>query len=737
MPNTTQSATTPAPPADRGELISVMDIRAAMPGLRQLQHDTLGDDRVCVAVLDGPVDLSHPCFEGAALRKLDTLVPGTAGPGPMSLHGTHVASLIFGQPGSPVLGIAPKCQGLILPVFRDVDEGRLSQLDLARAIEQAVQEGAHVINVSGGQRSPNGQADGTLQRALRLCDENNVLVVAATGNDGCACLHVPAALPSVLAVGALGKSGEPHETSNWGDAYRSNGVLAPGEGIVGAVAGGGTASLTGSSFATPLVSGVAALLLSIQRRTEDRIDPRAVANAILHTAAACYPPDAAECQQYLAGTINIPEAYASIKKGGTTVADLDPARARPRAADITAAQAGSRSPVAPEAGVRAASTGIPAGTAGSPEAAQAETSAPGTTDVGITSAIIENPTNINPRPTSQSTGGAVSGPAAPTAAASPSIAPIVTNGSVVPSGDCNCQGAKTKSYVYAVAQISFDLGSEANRDALRQLMPDIERRVTPEDPPIRIEPNPYDVFQLVDYLERRPSECTKLIWTANLDLTPIYAIEAEVAYPEDVYSTLRLALRNGALPTDHEDYVARASIPGILTNRTVQLFSGQTVPVVVAQARGMYVWNETKLVDSVIEALQTTIPDMDENYVRQLTRIFLDKVYYECRNLGQSPPDRALNFAVTNAYQFASGIAQGILSGRLVPGAERELFTLDSIDVTKSPYCRMDSDCWDVRIKFFSPENDRRAKSVYQFTYDVSEEMPVSLAPAHQFLATY
>ena len=82
----------------------------------------------------------------------------------MSLHGTHVASLIFGQPGSPVFGIAPKCRSLILPIFRDIREGHLPQLDLARAIEQAVQEGAHVINVSGGSERPNGQADATLQR---------------------------------------------------------------------------------------------------------------------------------------------------------------------------------------------------------------------------------------------------------------------------------------------------------------------------------------------------------------------------------------------------------------------------------------------------------------------------------------------------------------------------------------------------------------------------------------------
>lgn len=78
-------------------------------------------------------------------------MPDPAGKGPMSLHGTHVASLIFGQPGSAVPGIAPRCRGLVVPVFRDADQHLLSQLDLARAIEQSVQQGAHLINVSGGE----------------------------------------------------------------------------------------------------------------------------------------------------------------------------------------------------------------------------------------------------------------------------------------------------------------------------------------------------------------------------------------------------------------------------------------------------------------------------------------------------------------------------------------------------------------------------------------------------------
>ena len=241
-----------------------MDVQAVLTSCGPLCAAAVSEPEVCVAVLDGPVDLSHPCFDGANIRRLDTLVQDPAGKGPMSVHGTHIASLIFGQPDSPVVGIAPQCRGLIAPVFRDSGERHLSQLDLARAIEQAVQEGAHVINISGGQQSPEGQAEGILQRALQLCEDSNVLVVAAVGNDGCPCLHVPAAVPSVLSVGALGTDGKPLEISNWGEAYQSNGILAPGENITGAAPGGGAVSLTGSSFATPIVSGVAALLHTVR-----------------------------------------------------------------------------------------------------------------------------------------------------------------------------------------------------------------------------------------------------------------------------------------------------------------------------------------------------------------------------------------------------------------------------------------------------------------------------------------
>jgi cyanobactin maturation PatA/PatG family protease len=711
--------------------LSVTDYPSVLTGVRWLQAKSLGSPDVRVAVLDGPADLSHPCFSTADLSRVATMVQDPPGAGEMSAHGTHVASVIFGQPGSAVPGIAPRCKGLLLPVFRDPPARRLSQLDLGRAIEQAVQEGAHVINVSGGQRSPTNEADGILTRALKLCEDNNVLVIAAAGNDGCECLHVPAAVPSVLAVGALDEGGRPLETSNWGEAYRSNGVLATGERILGAAPGGDTAHLTGSSFATPIVSGIAALLLSIQRASGQEIDPTAVREAIVDSAVPCYPQDSPECRPYLVGTLNVPGAYDRILRGGKMVADSDAVQASSHVVEVG---------VGPGEPSSLASSGAAVAGAGLGPAADVPSGQP----------VHEHP----------AVAAGVSSPQAAPQPPAPAASPTASAG-VVPSAQCTCNGGGSStctgdklSNVFAIGIVGYDFGTEAGRDAFRQAMDPV---TIAGSPPIVGPPNPYDARQLSDYLDDNPWDATKLIWTLELDGTPIYAIEPEPAFAGEVYTTPRLggemvsssrvyrvltsALRNHALDSEDGNYVSRVSVPGVLTTRTRRLFSGQEVPVVAAQARGLYTWNETALVNAVVGAVEgdrmaasPPEPAVSRENVAKLVRNFLDKIYYQLRNLGQSPPDRALNFAATNAFIFADGVREGLLSARYVPGPGDDLYTLDTINVVKSPYCRMDSDCWDVQVTFFDAEEVRRARVVYQYTIDVSAVTPVSLAPTHRFL---
>ena len=316
----------PEPPvSDDSRVVPAGEAQTSFEAIRALRRTTLGDPEVCVAVLDGPVDLGHPCFKRRRAETPADARRRSRRDGPMSAHGTHVTSVIFGQPNGPITGIAPRCRGTDPADLPRGQGGHVPQLDLARAIEQAVEAGAQIINISGGQLAEGGEAELTLARAIKLCDDNNVLVVAAAGNDGCDCLHVPAGLPSSLAVGGMTADGRPLESGNWGETYQSNGVLAPGERIPGAVPGGSVGTMTGSSFATPIVSGVAALLMAIQRQRGETVSARAVRGAILDSALPCYPRDSPECARFLAGRLNVTGAHALITRGGTnTMSDSDP-----------------------------------------------------------------------------------------------------------------------------------------------------------------------------------------------------------------------------------------------------------------------------------------------------------------------------------------------------------------------------------------------------------------------------
>jgi cyanobactin maturation PatA/PatG family protease len=649
--------------------------------IQKLWNLTQGDSQICVAILDGLVDQSHDCLNAANLTRLPTLIQGEAtANGSMSGHGTHVASIIFGQHNSSELrGIAPQCRGLIVPIFGD-NNRKLSQLDLSRAIEQAVNAGAHIINVSAGQLTDNGEAEGWLDRAVQLCKDHNVLIVAAAGNDGCECLHVPASLPTVLAVGAMNDQGKPIDFSNWGEKYQNQGILAPGEHILGAKPGGGTQKLSGTSFATPIVSGVAALLLSLQVQRGETPDPAKVRAVLLETAIPCTDKDTDDISRCLLGKLNISGALAYFT-GGTMSEELDTVET------VDSIEA---------AGCGCAEITNSAEPEPSPEEFIPPEFFPVVPAV-TTSAPLTNSSNSQFTTMSNRTSNYITASQAPSDLAEVNL-------------------------VYALGTLGYDFGSEARRDSFKQLMPGVQIDGT------AIPANPYDARQMVDYLGDNLSEAKSLIWTLNLELTPVYAIEPGGAFARDVYAILQQLLSGQIQAEDSENYVERVSIPGILSGRSVKLFSGQVVPVIeVPNIRGMYGWKVNTLVQAAIQTVQAQASEAQEESIRRTLGSFLSRIYYDLRNLGTTSQDRALNFASTNAFQAASTFAEAVATG----------MELDSITVEKSPFCRLDSDCWDVKLKFFDPENSRRAKKLFRFTIDVSDIIPVTLGEVRSWSTPY
>ena len=643
----------------------------SIPGLKELQKQTQGASEITIAILDGVVDTNHSCFNGADLTRLPTLVQHQATAGQMSTHGTHIASLIFGQPHSDIPGIAPQCRGLLVPVFAD-DNRKLSQLDLARAIEQAAENGAKVINISGGALTDMGEAEDWLIRAVEMCNERNILLVAAAGNDGCECLQVPAALPAVLAVGAVDARGHPLDFSNWGETYQSQGILAPGENILGAKPGGGTVQLSGTSFAAPIVAGVAALLLSLQVQRGETPNPHAVREAILKSALPCQYADSENEPKCLAGLLNISGAIKQLT--GETMSES----------------------VETQATVEASGCGC-GGTPETPEAERQKLELSAATSAPVI------PVAQIPNPVITSQGVSM---------------PETTNKSVTPSQAAEPAGG----IVYAIGSLGYDFGSEARRDTFKQLMP------TAVIGGIEVPSNPYDARQMVDYLADNLSEAKSLIWTLNLELTPIYAIEPLGSFSREVYAALQELLSGQVQAEDSPEYIQRVSIPGRITGRTVRLFSGQVVPVIEPDSpRGIYGWHVNTLVSAAIEAVGAEQTEAQESQMRRTLSSFLNRIYYDLRNLGQTSQDRALNFAATNAFQAAQTFSEAVGAG----------MELDSINVSKSPFCRLDSDCWDVQLKFFDPENSRRARKVFRFTIDVSDLIPVTLGEVRSWSSPY
>ncbi|MEW2181367.1 type VII secretion-associated serine protease mycosin [Streptomyces sp. NPDC005406] len=229
--------------------------------LDELWQDTRGKG-IRVAVIDTGVDDTNPQLRGAvdASAGIDyTEGGGSDGTVDEVGHGTKVAGIIAARPrtGTGFVGLAP--EATVIPI-RQTD-GRHNGLDsaMAAAIDHAITEGAQVINISQDTTRPLA-ADSLLGRAVARAIAEDIVVVAAAGNDGMDGRRrrtYPAAFDGVLAVAASDRNNERASFSQSGDFV---GVAAPGVDIVSTVPGDGQCTDNGTSFAAPYVTGVVALM---------------------------------------------------------------------------------------------------------------------------------------------------------------------------------------------------------------------------------------------------------------------------------------------------------------------------------------------------------------------------------------------------------------------------------------------------------------------------------------------
>lgn len=257
-----------------------------------------GSEAITVAVLDTGLDLNHREYLGVlrdgydfvdildgASEFIGDFIGADDDPSDREVgHGTHVAGIIAGRGLGMPEGVAPRCRLLPVRVLagmqkngRTVGAGLIENINAG--IKWAVDQGAHVINMSLGVRHTGGGLphEEVIDYAMR----KGVSVVAASGNDGRNEFYYPGALPAVITVGAAAENGEAAAFSTYGDHVS---FIAPGVDIYSSSLDGSYAFSTGTSHASPFVAGTVALLKSYAKDRGMRLGDRQVKHVLKQTS---------------------------------------------------------------------------------------------------------------------------------------------------------------------------------------------------------------------------------------------------------------------------------------------------------------------------------------------------------------------------------------------------------------------------------------------------------------------
>ncbi|HJU73583.1 MAG TPA: S8 family serine peptidase [Gemmatimonadaceae bacterium] len=266
--------------------------------LEEAQQYSLGDPSVVIAVLDTGVWTQHPEFKGRMLPGRDFVdildgadqflgdyLDADEDPTDAVGHGTHVTGILVARGQGMPLGVAPKCR--ILPVRvlgalrqgeKRVGAGLVDNINVA--IKWAIDQGATIINMSLGVRHTGGGLPH--KDVIDYAKRKGVTVVAAAGNDGQEQLYYPGALPHVIAVGAVDERGDVAPYSTYGKQVS---FVAPGTNIYSAYLDNEYAHSTGTSHATPFVTGGIALLRAYAKAKHGiRLSDARIKHVLKHSA---------------------------------------------------------------------------------------------------------------------------------------------------------------------------------------------------------------------------------------------------------------------------------------------------------------------------------------------------------------------------------------------------------------------------------------------------------------------
>ncbi|HOL21994.1 MAG TPA: S8 family peptidase [bacterium] len=216
---------------------------------------------VKVAVLDTGIDLDHKDLAGNIKGNINCINPRKSGDDDNG-HGTHVAGIIAGLDNQ--IGVVGAGPGIYLYAVKVLDRSGSGWLsDIIEGLEWCVNNGIQVVNLSLGSSSGNQSFHDAISRTYQA----GVVIIAAAGNNGLSggAVDYPAKYPETIAVSAVGQyTNGILYFANFSSYGPEVDLCAPGVDIKSTYNNGFYETMSGTSMATPHVSGVAALVLSVK-----------------------------------------------------------------------------------------------------------------------------------------------------------------------------------------------------------------------------------------------------------------------------------------------------------------------------------------------------------------------------------------------------------------------------------------------------------------------------------------
>jgi len=253
-----------------------------------------------IGLIDTGINLEHDALKDQAIEVVER--PASHSDVSLQEHGTAIAALLVGRPGSQTPGLLPNARLVAVDAFYR-DGGTADRTDvtsLVAAIEALAERGVRVMNMS-----LSGPANAMLQQAIEAAQAKGIVITAAAGHNGAGGdPSYPAAYPGVVAVTAVDQKLNVYRRATQG---RYVDLSAPGVNVWTASAQGSGAVRTGTSYAVPFVSAAAGLLLAanpeldtkvVQSRLEEHTrdlgkpgwDPT-FGFGLIHMAGLCAPPN--------------------------------------------------------------------------------------------------------------------------------------------------------------------------------------------------------------------------------------------------------------------------------------------------------------------------------------------------------------------------------------------------------------------------------------------------------------